>query len=417
MVKAELKVISKEPELLPDGQKRYRMMSHSPTDLAKSSLAKDLPPSLLPPIGHDYDRIKAECDRMNNELQSLEKKYDQAVKASNMYHQQYKVTKDKLDQLSSDMDAMKAENRSLVEDKSRLQSEVERLTQLRVEDKTELDDLRRQQREVMSESGSFEGFSTIYDQAVSRYEALKLEYDGLRKQYTDTVASLNSMTNKDDHLQEENDRLRKQLEQLKQEKNSAHQDRKILQQHVTLAIQAANREKNDLMRELSSMKSERDSCRKKASGLETQLIQISKDTSRLKKERDAAVHEYSLVMSERDSVHKEMEQLQDKLTAVQKKYDLAEKENKSLKDKLDSVQREASAVLEQRDRTLKQLNELKDKYGERHMDPLDQEFMHLDRFIPERSSGRREQNQDNKEIESLRKEVERLQAELRGKAL
>ena len=132
-----------------------------------------------------------------------------------------------------------------------------------VEDRTELDELRRQQREAMSESGSFEGFSAIYDQAVSRYESLKLDYDGLRKQFTDAVASFNNSSGRADRAQEENKRLRKQLDQSKQEKHSEHQNRKNLQQHVTLAIQAANREKNDLLRELGDIKSDRDVYRKK----------------------------------------------------------------------------------------------------------------------------------------------------------
>ena len=148
--------------------------------------------------------------------------------------------------------------------------------------------------------------------------------------------------------------------------------------------------------------------------MESQALQISKDMGRMKKERDAAVHEYSLVMSERDSVHKEMEHLQDKLQDTQKRCELGDKEKNSTKEEHDKVQREMVAVLEQRDRAIKQLNEVKDKYGERHT--IDQDLIHLDRFVAERSSGRREASIDNKDMENLRKDIERLQSELRGKS-
>ena len=154
------------------------------TDMASKSkeLASPGPLPLPPPSGPDYDRIKMECDRMNSELQKLERNYNQAVKASNTSRQQYVVTRDKLEQVSTDLDIVKSQNHDLSEEKMRLQLEVERLTQLREDDHKELMELRQQHRKALSENGSFEGFSAIYDQAVSRYESLKLDYDNLRKQ-------------------------------------------------------------------------------------------------------------------------------------------------------------------------------------------------------------------------------------------
>lgn len=51
-----------------------------------------------------------------------------------------------------------------------------------MEDKIVIDELRQQQREVISESGSSEVLN-MYDTANARYEAIKQDYESLRKRY------------------------------------------------------------------------------------------------------------------------------------------------------------------------------------------------------------------------------------------
>ncbi len=80
-----------------------------------------------------------------------------------------------------------------------------------------------------------------------------------------------------------------------------------------MTIQAANRDKAQLLKELHAVKTERDDSKRKASKSFAENAATAKDVSRLRVERDAVVHEYTLVMSERDSVHKEIETLQDRL--------------------------------------------------------------------------------------------------------
>ena len=68
-------------------------------------------------------------------------------------------------------------------DKQRMEHEVNELQNLRREDKIEMDELRQQQREVISESGSSEVINKMYDNANAKYEATKHDYDQLRKRY------------------------------------------------------------------------------------------------------------------------------------------------------------------------------------------------------------------------------------------
>ncbi len=55
------------------------------------------------------------------------------------------------------------------------------LKTLRREDKLEMEELRQQQREVISESGSSEVLNKMYDSANAKYEAIKHDYEQLRK--------------------------------------------------------------------------------------------------------------------------------------------------------------------------------------------------------------------------------------------
>ncbi len=69
----------------------------------------------------------------------------------------------------------------MADEKKRLEHEVTEMRTLSLENKEEIDQLRQQQREVISESGSSEVLNKIYDSAVDKYESLKTDYDNLRK--------------------------------------------------------------------------------------------------------------------------------------------------------------------------------------------------------------------------------------------
>jgi uncharacterized protein (DUF3084 family) len=145
-------------------------------------------------------------------------------------------------------------------------------------------------------------------------------------------------------------------------------------------------------------------------------IRTSKDIARIRGERDAVVHEYTLVMSERDTVHKEIEQLQDKLTSVKEQHEQTEKEKKVVQDELKALQDRMTDTVQQHSSVLKELDSIKHRSSPFLASAQDHHsssssLLGLDRH---ESFGGSFQRIDAKEVDVLRKEVERLQSELSG---
>ena len=169
---------------------------------------------------------------------------------------------------------------------------------------------------------------------------------------------------------------------------------------------------------------ERDDYQRKVTEVAAENI---KTIGQLKRERDAVVQEYTLVMSERDSVHKEMEQLQDKLTEAQNRRELHKREKIVIDSAADSRRKQAEEACQERDRALKQLSELKEKHEElerknkrnsyhtRTCSNCNSTHDELVKSSIDRYGRQSQDNTDGKESDGLRKEVERLQAELSGK--
>ena len=384
------------------------------------------PPTVMASSSYNYERIKEKCDHMAKELQQLKQqygevrsKYEQASSDCDILRHRLKISEDRGEQISGENSSLKKQVSELNGEKLRAQQEARELQRLRQEDMSELVELRNQQKQVLSESGAYEGFSVMY---VNRYEALKQEYEELQKHYTDSLASLSKL----ELLQEEHAKLQKQYEEAVVERNTAHSEHKILQQHVTSAIQAANRDKGDILKELSGAKVERDKAEREKKQLMVENLHFRKDISRIRRERDAIVGEYTLVMSERDTVHKEMEQLQDKCGEAKKKAENLDSDKRKLTSEIESLKHELASTLAVKERVLKQMSELKEKYDRRAegMDhDRDGSHKDFDRLMPERGSGRREAKDlfdgrlmESKELESLRKETERLQSELQGES-
>src|SRR5688572_19760182 len=90
-----------------------------------------------------------------------------------------------------------------------LEQEREELRRLSEADRREIDELRKHQREVFGQSGSFDEFSVMYDTLIGRYDSLKQDYETLRKQNADSLARVAATSAKVEELQEENSRMRK----------------------------------------------------------------------------------------------------------------------------------------------------------------------------------------------------------------
>ncbi|KAG7155921.1 Disks large 5-like 1 [Homarus americanus] len=246
----------------------------------------------------DYESLKMQCEKAMGDVQGLLK---QNVDITRKYENTMK---------------------EVVAEKQKLEREVTSLQTIMEDDRKEIADLRRQQQEAITQEGSGEAINQLYMTTMRKYEAIKDEYDSIRKRYSDLVASHSNNISKLELTQEEVSRLKKQYDEILRECNEAVREKNCLKQQCTKAItewDSALREKNKLQEELLKVREKYDEMMKE---MNTHLIQrqhLNKDLKRLQEERNAAMQEYTLVMSERDTVHKEMDKLQEELSQASKK--------------------------------------------------------------------------------------------------
>lgn len=69
--------------------------------------------------------------------------------------------------------------------------------------------------------GSSDVVNKLYDTAVDKLEAVKGDYETLRKRYNDKTASHNADLSRLDQAEEENHRLQKQLDMLLKQRDAA----------------------------------------------------------------------------------------------------------------------------------------------------------------------------------------------------
>ncbi|XP_069186254.1 disks large homolog 5 isoform X4 [Procambarus clarkii] len=394
----------------------------------------------------DYESLKMQCEKAMAEVQGLLKqnmeitrKYENTMKEVDYYRKQERAAYTALQNLRMQYEEVVAE-------KQKLEREVTSLQTIMEDDRKEIADLRRQQQEAITQEGSGEAINQLYMTTMRKYEAIKDEYDSLRKRYSELVAAHSNNISKLELTQEEVSRLKKQYEDVLRECNEAVREKNCFKQQCTKAItewDSALREKNKLQEELLKIREKYDEMMKE---MNTHLIQrqhLNKDLKRLQEERNAAMQEYTLVMSERDTVHKEMDKLQEELSQASKKIKTIEqttndssKERESLLLQIEMLKREIAASLHDRDKAIKECNDLRERFGAKEDTNKEWErsYMGYDNYKQERdvtlkegpdigssaldmySKAQKERldnlDQANQEIDRLRKTIEKLQSEL-----
>ncbi|XP_034187209.1 MAGUK family member discs large 5 isoform X5 [Osmia lignaria lignaria] len=393
----------------------------------------------------DYDGLQAQCDQAMHQLQLLRHKHSDTIrrcehtmKELEYYRGQHIAVMNQLEATSQESSALRGKYGDLVNDKQRLDREVQALQK-------EVSDLRCQNQEVLvSDASNSDTMNQHYLSALRKYEAVKDEYDALRKRYDDLISSHSSAVNKLELSQEEAVRLKKQYEEIVQERNSAVRERNGLKQQCTAAIRQwdiALRERNEYREALAKVQQQHEEAVKEINHAMVLRMKASKDMKRLTEERNAALQEYSLIMGERDTVHKEMEKLGDDLTQAYTKITHLENQNKQLIEEkkalsyqIETLRREISSALQDRDEALKQCNELRQKFGD-YSEGSKRDYknhMELHSYNRERDNSNKEAERENNtvdytkrdkermdnldqanlELDKLRKSVDKLQAEL-----
>ncbi|XP_076289646.1 MAGUK family member discs large 5 isoform X3 [Lasioglossum baleicum] len=388
----------------------------------------------------DYD---AQCDQAMHQLQLLRhsdtiRRCEHTMKELEYYRGPHIPVMNQLEATSQESSALRGKYGDLVNDKQRLDREVQALQK-------EVSELRCQNQEVLvSDTTNSDAMNPHYLSALRKYEAVKDEYDALRKRYDDLISSHSSAVNKLELSQEEAARLKKQYDDVVQERNSAVRERNGLKQQCTAAIRQwdiALRERNDYREALAKVQQQHEEAVKEINHAMVLRMKASKDMKRLTEERNAALQEYSLIMGERDTVHKEMEKLGDDLTQAYAKVTHFENQNKqfmeekkALSYQIETLRREISSALQDRDEALKQCNQLRQKFGD-YSEGSNRDYknrMELHSYNRERDNSNKEAERENNtadytkrdkermdnldqanlELDKLRKSVDKLQAEL-----
>lgn len=113
------------------------------------------------------------------------------MKELEYYRGQHIAVMNQLEATSQESSALRAKYSDLANDKQRLDREVQTLQK-------ELSELQRIQNQdvLVSDAASNDAMNQHYLSALRKYEAVKDEYDSLRKRYDDLIASHSSAVNK-----------------------------------------------------------------------------------------------------------------------------------------------------------------------------------------------------------------------------
>ncbi|XP_053393187.1 disks large homolog 5-like isoform X2 [Mercenaria mercenaria] len=403
--------------------------------------------------GHnrDYDWLKSQCERAMSELQALKsqqtdntKRYEAVMNESDSYRQSYVSTLNQLQQSREEVNEIRGQNHDLIAENKRLEQEVKNFKKLREEDQQEMAELRKRQRDIVSQNGSSEVLN-----ALDMYDRIKQDYDSLRESYSDLVTQRSALVTKYESGQEEIAQLKKQYLSVCSERDAAVHEKNGLKQQCTAAIRNWDQvlhERNDLNEKIIKITQQRDDVMKEMNQALASQLRLKKELEIVQKDRDAILREYTLVMSEREQVHKDIEQLQETLADNTKKIDALLKEKKIAQDEAETLKREISSALQDRDRAVKERNEFSEKCNElmskhcaiekqredykksyetsveqRDIARKERQEAMQDRDRILREKYEREQfqkekaeimDQVNKETEQLKKQVEKLQQEL-----
>ncbi|XP_056152988.1 disks large homolog 5-like [Lampris incognitus] len=402
--------------------------------------------------GHDYERLKMQCMKAMADLQSLQnqhsttlKRCEEAVKKADFYHTLHSRLASEQAQLKEELESVRQDNIQLIREHNHVKQVCEELRRLHDEDQREVADMRMLHQQLMRE-GSSDVLNKLYDTAMDKLEAMRRDYEAMRKRYNETTASHNKDLGRLEQAEEEHRRLQNQLDVLLKQRDAAihyqQQCSSSMRKFDTTQqeLSKATAQNKELQREMERLQSE-------ATRLKTQQLKAVKDCEKYKEERDSVFSEYRLIMSERDQVIKEVDKLQTGLEMAEAKLKNTSSEKRVASEELEALRQELGSALVDRDRAICEKNELLEKYCHEVKDKaetqkeLSQACKDIETVREERDVARKErteaiiqrdqllreyyqarQKQDsatldmeraNKEIEMLRKQCEAISQELK----
>ncbi|XP_037319850.2 disks large homolog 5-like isoform X1 [Pungitius pungitius] len=405
--------------------------------------------------GHDYERLKLQCMKAMADLQSLQNQHsttlqrcEDAVKKADFYHTLQSRLASEQAQLKEELEAMRRDNIQLVREHNHMKQACEEMRRLHEDDQREVAEMRILHQQVMRD-GSSDVLNKLYDSTVDKLEALKSDYEALRKRYNEKTAGHNADLSRLEQAEEENHRLQRQLDMLLKQRDAAIH----YQQQYSSSIRRFDSTQQELSKataQNTELQREMDRLQSEATRLKTQQLKAVKDGEKYREERDSVINEYRLIMSERDQVIKEVDRLQTGLEMAEAKLMNTSSERRVAGDELEALRQELASALVDRDRAICEKNELLERYCHEVKDKaeaqkeLSQACNDIETAREERDVARKErteaiiqrdqllreyyqarQKQDsatldmeraNKEIDILRKQYEAISQELKEAA-
>ncbi|XP_030611241.1 disks large homolog 5-like isoform X3 [Archocentrus centrarchus] len=344
--------------------------------------------------GHDYERLKLQCMKAMADLQSLQnqhsttlKRCEEAVKKADFYHTLHSRLVNEHTQLKEELEALRQDNIQLVREHNHVKQACEELRRLHDDDQREVADMKMLHQQAMRE-GSSDVLNKLYDTAVDKLEAIKSDYETLRKRYNEKTASHNVDLSRLDEAEEENHRLQKQLDMLLKQRDAAI----LYQQQYSSSIRRFDNTQQELFKTTAHNKElqrEMERLQSEVTRLKTQQLKAAKDCENYKEERDSVISEYRLIMSERDQVIKEVDRLQTGLEMAEAKLKSTSSERRVANEELEAFRQELASALVDRDRAICEKNELLEKYCHE---------------VKDKAEAKKELNQACKDIETVREE-------------
>uniref|UniRef100_A0A7N8XGA5 Discs, large homolog 5b (Drosophila), tandem duplicate 1 n=1 Tax=Mastacembelus armatus TaxID=205130 RepID=A0A7N8XGA5_9TELE len=317
--------------------------------------------------GHDYERLKLQCMKAMADLQSLQnqhsttlKRCEEAVKKADYYHTLHSRLVSEHAQLKDELQAVRQDNIQLVREHNHVKQACEELRRLHDDNQREVADMRMLHQQVMRE-GSSDILNKLYDTAMDKLEAMKSDYEALRKCYNEKMASHNADLSRLDQAEEENHRLQKQLDMLLKQRDAAiHYQQQYSSSirrfdNTQQELSKATTQNKELHREMERLQSE-------ATRLKTQQLKAVKDCEKYKDERDSVISEYRLIMSERDQVIKEVDRLQTGLEMAEAKLKNTSSERRVASEELEALRQKQDSATVDMERANKEIEMLRKQY-------------------------------------------------------
>ncbi|XP_065342347.1 disks large homolog 5 isoform X2 [Cloeon dipterum] len=411
--------------------------------------------SLSSVSSRDYDGLKQQCEKALHELQTLKRqnvetgrRFEHTAKELDLYRSEHRTAVAQLEAVNQESNNLRSKCAELLNDKQRAERELQNMQMILDEHRKETVEMRRAQQEALGkDSGVNDSMNQHYMNTLRKCDKFKEDYESLRKRYEELKGNHSITVSKMEAVQEEASRYKSQCEDIAEELSSVVRERHGLKQQCTAAIRQwdiALQERNEYRDALGKVQQQHEEAVKEINSAMALRMKATKELKRLADERNAAIQEYALIMGERDMVHKEIEKLNDDLSEATKKIKALEAGNKEFGDEkktlsyqIETLKIEISSALQDRDKALKECNDLREKFGGyTSKEESNQESLksRLEYDIYNRESTRKENNegasssrdlyskaqrermdnldQANQEIDRLRKQVDKLQAEL-----